>query len=165
MVHAFVDETKSSGYLVAAAMLMPSAGFLLPNVRRLHFNKERDCRRAQIVDAIAKLPVEVVLYDGSAHRGRRDQRAACLTSLVGDLAKRDARMLVIEPDYTALEADLRLLYHEVRAAGCAETLHYRHLRAHEEALLALPDAVAWCWARGGIWKKRVRPLVSTVKVA
>jgi hypothetical protein len=137
MVHAFVDETKSSGYLVAAAVLMPEdlalarrtlAGFLLPNVRRLHFNKERDCRRAQIIEAIAKLPVEVALYDGSAHRGRRDQRAACLTSLVGDLAKRDARMLVIEPDDTALEADLHLLYREVRAAGCAETLHYRHLR-------------------------------------
>jgi hypothetical protein len=42
--------------------------------RRLPFHKERDCRRAQVIDAIAEPPVEVALYDGSAHRDGRAVR-------------------------------------------------------------------------------------------
>ena len=40
-------------------------------------------------------------------------------------------------------------------------LQYGHLRAAEESLLALPDAVAWCWAEGGVWRQAVEPLVET----
>jgi hypothetical protein len=62
-----------------------------------------------------------------------------------------------------MEADRRWLYQRVREAGCTETLRYRHLRAHEEPLLAIPDAVAWCWAKGGEWRSRVEPLVEHVR--
>jgi hypothetical protein len=37
------------------------------------------------------------------------------------------------------------------------------LRAHEEPLLAVPDVVAGCWARGDDWKRRIRPLVTDVR--
>jgi hypothetical protein len=93
-VHAFVDETKDRGYLVAAAVLQPEelaharrvlAGLLLPGQRRLHLVKERDSRRGQIVAAMAALPVEAIVYDASERRRGRDQRAACLSDLVCDL--------------------------------------------------------------------------------
>jgi hypothetical protein len=28
-----------------------------------------------------------------------------------------------------------------------------------ELMLAVPDAIAWCWAKGGVWKARIRPVV------
>jgi hypothetical protein len=62
-----------------------------------------------------------------------------------------------------MEADRRWLYQRVRKAGCTETLEYRHLRAYEEPLLAIPDAVAWCWVKGGEWRGRVEPLVEHVR--
>jgi hypothetical protein len=37
------------------------------------------------------------------------------------------------------------------------------MRCHEEQLLALPDIVAWCWAKGGDWKRRIRPIVCDVR--
>ncbi|WP_431933327.1 hypothetical protein [Micromonospora sp. RP3T] len=45
----------------------------------------------------------------------------------------------------------------------AERLRYDHLRAHEDHLLALPDAIAWSWARGGEWKAMARPMVDEVR--
>lgn len=63
-----------------------------------------------------------------------------------------------------LEADKKLLYRCVRELGCPDKLVYRHHRAHEEPLLALPDAIAWSRHRGGHWKKWVQPLVRAVEV-
>ncbi|SBT63129.1 hypothetical protein GA0070622_0072 [Micromonospora sediminicola] len=39
-------------------------------------------------------------------------------------------------------------------------LRYDQLRAHEECLLAIPDALAWCWAKGGRWRNSIRRMVS-----
>jgi hypothetical protein len=50
-----------------------------------------------------------------------------------------------------------------RAAGCRETLRYEHRRAASEMLLAVPDAVAWCWAKGGDWRRRIEPVVTDVR--
>jgi hypothetical protein len=51
-------------------------------------------------------------------------------------------MLVIETDESVLDLDRRIFYRSSRQHGCHETLEYRHHRAHEEPLLAVPDAIA-----------------------
>jgi hypothetical protein len=56
-----------------------------------------------------------------------------------------------------------LLYNHVRKVGLAETLQYYHMRAREECLLAMPDGVAWGWARGGRWRAKVQRLVKDVR--
>ncbi|RSD19259.1 hypothetical protein [Amycolatopsis eburnea] len=169
--HVFVDESKRGGYLVTAAAVLPGGlslgrqvirGLILPGQRRLHFTHESDNRRKQILDAIAELHPAVTIYDGSAHERRR-QREACLDGLIADLAATDARLLVIETDESVLELDRRILYRSTRLHGC-EALEYRHHRAHEEPLLAIPDALAWCWQRGGFWKARAKEFVSDVRV-
>src|SRR5206468_2749532 len=159
--HAFADEYKERCYLVAAA-IFPSADLararrtigrlVLPGQRRIHFANERDSRRRQIVNVIVDLAPEVIIYDASAHRGDHARRAACLTQAVADLIKRQAELFVLERDDTSLEGDKRLLYRELRAAEQGDNLRYRHLRAHEEPLLAVPDAMAWCWAKGSHWQ-------------
>ena len=137
-------------------------GLVMPRQRRLHFTKESDARRKQILDTIAELALEVTIYDAGAHPRRR-QREACLCRMVADLAARDVRLLVLERDESIEELDKKLLYRRVRELGCADTLVYRHQRAREEPLLMIPDAIAWCWQRGGQWRARVDSMVSEVR--
>src|SRR5207245_1883422 len=110
-----------------------------------------------------RLPVQVVIYDGTATGSEKEARQACLSELVTDLAKHAVHRLVIEQDDSVLDFDKRLLYQHVRGAGIAHTLQYGHMRAHEECLLAIPDAVAWCWAKGGRWRNKVAPVVVDVR--
>lgn len=167
--HVFVDETKRQSLLLTAAAPPPQQvalarrvlrGLVLPGQRRLHLVKEREPRRKEILDAIAELAPVVTVYDAAACPRRR-QREACLRALVADLAASRAERVVLERDEAVLEVDRSVLYHRVRELGATE-LRYEHLRAHEEPLLAIPDAVAWCWSRGGMWRQRVRELVHTV---
>jgi len=169
--YVFVDETKERGYLITAAAFLPGditmarrvmRGQVMPGQRRTHFTKESNARRKQILDVISGLNPEVRIYDASSV-SRRKQREACLEGLVEDLMACDARLLVLEKDESIEELDKRLLYRRVRELGCSETLEYRHLRAQEEPLLAIPDAIAWCWHRGGHWKTYVKEMVVSVR--
>jgi hypothetical protein len=126
--HVFVDETQDRGYLLAAAAVLPSSlvsarrtvrQLILPRQRRIHFFKESDGRRKQI--------------------------------------------LVLERDDSLVAADRRVLYQQVQGQGLGGRLRYDHLRARDECLLIIPDAVAWSWARGGLWRKIVKPLVTGVR--
>jgi hypothetical protein len=38
-----------------------------------------------------------------------------------------------------------------RAEDCRSTVRYEHRKGSAESLLAVPDAIAWCWAKGGEW--------------
>ncbi|MFI7519060.1 hypothetical protein OG994_22940 [Micromonospora globbae] len=167
--HVFVDETKERGLLIAAAVvptpnLAPARkvirGLVLPNQRRIHFHKERDDRRRQIVDAINGIGVQAVILDASDRSNMKAARDACLIELVSYAAKINAARLVIERDESTLRADRRLLFDEVQRAGLSGTLRYDHLRAHEECLLAIPDALAWCWAKRGRWRAAVHRMVT-----
>lgn len=72
-------------------------------------------------------------------------------------------MLVLEQDDTLLSWDNQRLIEFTREARCQDTLCYEHRRAASELLLAAPDAVAWCWAKGGDWRRRIEPIVTDVR--
>lgn len=168
-MHVFVDETKNRGYLIAAAaVLLPDVAgvrrtvteLCKPGQRRIHFTKEKDARRRQIITALAATDVRVEIYDASACHDRL-ARARCLEAITEDLAGRGRVRLVLERDDSVLAHDKRVLFDHVRKTGARE-LEYLFLRAHEECLLSIPDAVAWCWAKGGNWRTAVRPMVDRV---
>ena len=170
-VHAFVDETKVRGLLVVAAVLQPRdlAGsravmrqFLLPRQSHIHFVKEKPDRKGQIVDAVARLPVRLDVYDATGIRDARAARRACLERIVQDLAAEDAHRLVIEQDDSLIRSDREVLYHAVRASGVDSSLVYEHMTARMEPLLWIPDAAAWCWTKGKSWRRRIEPLVRRV---
>lgn len=169
--HVFVDETKERGFLITAAIVRQEEldvarktvrGLVLPGQRRLHFASERDSRRRRMLDVLLPLTVGVTAYDSSAHPRRR-QREVCLERMLADLVERGAEVVVIERDDSVMDQDRRLLYRRARELDC-EKLIYRHCRAHEEPLLAIPDAIAWCLQRGGHWKDRVRELVGEIRI-
>lgn len=168
-MHVFVDETKSRGYLIAAAVVLPPdvtaarrtvSGLCRPGQRRIHFTKEKDARRRQIISAMTRLRARVEIYDASAHHPRA-ARTRCLEAIAEDLAGQGQVRLVLERDDSILNHDKRVLYERVNKCGATE-LKYVFMRAHEECLLAIPDAVAWCWAKGGSWRSAVKPIVGQI---
>jgi len=154
--HAFVDESKRHGLLVAAAVVQPRdlapartalRRLCLPGQSRLHFTKERDDRRRQILTAILSLGVVVDLYDAGICN-QQQARAACLRAVVQDLAAAGAQRLVLEQDDSLVRSDQAVLYAAVRDASASDRLTYEHVPARTEPLLWVADAAAWCWSRG-----------------
>jgi len=172
--HIFVDETKHRDYLLVAGVVIPGdldpirkavRGLVLPGQRRLHINAENDSRRRAIAAMIVDNAIQATIYDaGRRYSTERDRRAACLHALVGDAARRGDVMLILEQDDTLVSWDNRHLIDYTRAAGCRDTLRYEHRRAAAEQVLAVPDAIAWCWAKGGDWRRRVAPVVTDVRI-
>jgi hypothetical protein len=164
-VHAFLDETKRDRYTVVVALIAPSEvdaarkamrGLALQ--RRVHFHKESDGRRRQIVTAISALDVRVDVYTCGAGDDRT-ARAAILEVAVAELAAVGVTRLVLETDSSVLTHDRRVLSAAVRTAGASDRLRYVHLPAHQEPLLWIPDAVAWCWTKNRNWRSLVERLV------
>jgi hypothetical protein len=154
--HVFVDESKRRGLLMVAVTLASTdlttvrsavRSLHLRHQRRIHFVKESTGRKSTILDTVLAAPLEVRLYDCGAERHQLAAREACLARMVEDLAASGAERLVIEREDSTLAHDERTLHAATGKLGVRGQLRYDHLRAAEEALLALPDAVAWCWAR------------------
>jgi len=172
--HVFLDETKQQGYVVVAALVRAEElaslrvvvrGLVLPGQRRVHMKDERDSRRREIAAALVAAGVRVVVYD-AARRYSTDlvARRECLHAVVTDAAAAQGETrLVLEQDDSLVSWDSQRLIESARATGCRDRLRYDHLRASAEPLLAVPDAVAWCWARGGHWRRRVDPVVTLVR--
>jgi hypothetical protein len=134
----------------------------LPRQRRIHFTAESDSRRKIILAALERAGVRVTIYDATAHKNVKRARDAALARLVDDAAKIGAQMLVIERDDPTEASDKMIIRSRLLIAGCGDTLRYGHKRAYEECLLAIPDAVAWSWAKGGQWRQRVHGIVAEV---
>jgi hypothetical protein len=169
IVHAYVDETKSRGLVVVAAIadvrdLQASRKTLvalrLRGQERIHFKSESDSRRRTIADAIAGLPIRIHVYDAAA-LPEREGRTQALQMLVADLAGMSATRLVIEQDDSLLRADRQTLFAATRKQQIQDRLAYEHLRAKQEPMLWVPDAVAWCLAKGGHWKTRIERMITT----
>jgi hypothetical protein len=156
-----------------AAVFMPSdlaearrslRALVMPGQRRLHMKKESDARRGTIIAAVAATGATCTIYNaGPSGRHELDARAACLRALVADVAADGHHMLVVEQDDSLLWWDRQHLIEITRDVGCRNTLRYEHRRAEQDMLLAVPDAIAWCWAKGGPWRDRVQTLVTEIR--
>ncbi len=170
--HIFVDETKRAGYVIAAVTVPDTEAIrrvvralVLPGQRRIHMKHEQARRRRIIVSALAATQVQATVYD-AARRYRTDlaARTACLTSSSRtsppSAATRGSSSSRTTPSFRADRHDLFLL---ARQTGIAGRFEYRHQRAYDELLLALPDVVAWGWVRSGEWRRRISPILTTVR--
>jgi len=123
----YVDETKRAEYVIAAvAVTDPVAtrkvvrGLIVPGRRRLHMNHEHARHRRVVVSALVAMPIAVTVYDAARrYRTDMDARAACLTTLVEDLADGGDIRLVIEQDdsLVGLGSDNQRLIEATRRDG------------------------------------------------
>lgn len=165
--HVFVDETKQRSYPMVASTVSDTAGLraslrelLLPNQRFLHMKTERDGRRRQIATTIARAGVEATVYRAAQnHLTEKERRAACLQRLVRDNADGKHSLLILDHDESMLRWDKQQLIEFTRAEDCRDSVRYEHRRGQSEPLLAVPDAIAWCWAKGGAWRAAMSGVV------
>jgi hypothetical protein len=171
--HIFADESKRSSFVLAAAFIPADeltktrqlvASLRLPGQRRLHFVGEQDSRRRQILQALAGAGIQAVIYDGAGFRDGKIARDAAVARLAADAIRLRAQRLVLELDDSVAAKDRRVIREQLMKAGAPDGLLYEHLRAHEECLLSIPDAIAWSWSKAGPWRKQIEPLVTEVVV-
>jgi hypothetical protein len=70
---------------------------------------------------------------------------------------------VFDLDETVLSWDRQRMLELTRAACARERISYEHHHQHAEPVLAIPDAIARRWSKGGDWRCRIRPIVSDVR--
>lgn len=135
-------------------------GLAMGGQRRVHFKTERDSRKKQIKNVICGLGVTATAYVTAPGRGEVDARRACIESLIADHGA--GARLVIETDDSMLQHDRRALFDARAKAG--SKIEYLHQRAHEEPLLWIPDALAWCLTAGGHWRRGLEGFVTELSV-
>jgi hypothetical protein len=160
-VHVFVDETKGRGLLMAAALCPADdvavnrkalRALLLPGQERLHFNHERVPHRKKIVQLISEFHLVVDIYQVGKDNPRN--RQLCLEAIVRDHST--AERLVVERDESTFDRDGKTLNAATHRFGCHGRLRWELLAPKADPLLWVPDAVAWCWMRGGDWRRAVQ---------
>ena len=167
MFALFIDETKNQDF-VFVGCLAPSKdlanvrkvlkAFLLPGQRSIHFHNESPRRRRKIIAVLLSLELKVLV---ASVKGSTDNRARSRAiELLAQLAlKHKVSRLVIELDLSALESDLKTLA-KVSYLSLKETpMPWDHMERHQEPLLWVADAVAWCLNPGGEWERMVRPMI------
>jgi hypothetical protein len=161
--HAFIDESKSRGYLMATAFVHPrhlqslrhGLRQLRPRGRRsVHFNGARDELRHAVLDTLVAHDVTAVVVEATGRRGPQ-QREMCIRKLAQRCLAVEAGIVVLDLDESVVSKDRRWLYEELHKSE----IRYDHMHRHEEPLLWAADAIAWAWQRAGDWRDRVRPLV------
>jgi hypothetical protein len=168
--HLFIDETKQKRYIMAAAAL-PSKSLttarrelrtqLLESQPRIHFKHESDSRRRQIVELRCRQGWAVRLFTKSSKR-ESVARNACLEAIVQYASEISSVRIVLEVDDSVIQEDKRVLYAATQRAVLTNGFTYDHIRATSEELLWVPDAIAWCFARGGEWRRRIEPVFDTL---
>lgn len=168
--HVFVDESKSKAYYVAASVIAPGdlagarraiSALRRPGQRRIHFKSESDRSRNSFLNGAAGAGLSTRLY---VARNMPDKaaRPLCSERLLDDLVAGGAMKLVLESDESLQHADRRLIAQHLKALGGGRGLQYMHCKAHEEPLLWVSDAVAWCYQKGGDWIRKASPLVQDI---
>jgi hypothetical protein len=171
----YVDESKQPGFVIVAAVVLGNnlgsaravvQDLLRPGQHYLHMKNEADGRKETIAKSLVAADLQATVYDaGRRYRTQLLARTACLSALIDDLATSDVDTLVVlDQDETLVRFDRRLLYGAVRDAGRETTLRYEHRRAATEPLLGIPDAYAWCWAKGGHWRSHIQPAITVKSV-
>ena len=155
----FVDESEVSGYSITAVYARPQdvhkirtmlRKHLRSGQRSIHFTKERPEVRKAVIADIAKMSIKAELY--KVAEKHREARSICLQALAEVLQDGKCQQLVLEQNDSLCDSDRRVLR---EALGSSWSGTYDHLRAYQEPLLWLPDAISWCWNKGGAWRARL----------
>jgi hypothetical protein len=162
--HVFVDENKSRSLLLAAACFhqgelrrarLALTELLLPGQERVHFKSERDVRRRVILDVILGSGMDGLLLGADPTLAPRDQRRQCLERLMFEAESRKFSRICIEQDDSVLDFDRQRMFEAMRIRNLEAGFSYGWMRPRQEPLLWAADAIAWAWARGGQWRKRL----------
>ncbi len=168
----FCDESKEKGFLLAASSISCAdigrlqgevSSLLMRRQVRIHFRREQEARQQRILETlIAAGGIGTVVFDATRYGSMKAGRNAAIAQMADHAAVTKVSRIVIESDDSAAEQDRQIIRRRLALVGLGETVGVDHCRASEVRLLAVPDVVAWCYAKGGVWRQRAEPLISDV---
>jgi hypothetical protein len=169
----FLDESKSSGFMFAVAIVeqrdlatarTATRHLAAPGSRRFHASQESKSRLRSAISSVSTLPVQHLVVIADRRNPLHEARQQAL-GFIAEQAVAGASRIVIERDDTNVKHDVRTI-REVFDSVNSDVDHaptYVHLRAHEEPLLWIPDLVAWAYRRGTSWRSQLGALELQVK--
>ncbi|KAA2264804.1 hypothetical protein F0L68_06915 [Solihabitans fulvus] len=167
--HGFVDESRRGGvYLMAVTLVRPREldrtrvglrRLVKPGQRRVHFKKESDSRRRELVSRLHDLGLRARVWS-CRHHDDLVARRACLAAIARKMLELGVSRLALESCQHQDIGDRHTLAEIVGTNS--KLLTYDHLRPGEDPILWVSDGVAWCHGAGGDWRRRVGCLVDEV---
>ena len=158
---AYIDESKAKNYLLVLNLVLPGEQIylrrtlisqLLAGQRSFHFTKESNRRRTQLVRLLLGLNFRVVVFSIKG-MSNTESRRSLIAEACKNIRKLEISNLVFELDQSCYLNDVKIL-NEIRPG-----VPWDHRERHQEPLLWVADAVAWCVNRGGEWERMVRPMI------
>jgi len=167
----FIDETKSRGFAFAVATLpqselrtarMELRSLCASGQRSLHFKHESPRKRRSILAVIARQGWRAAILQ-SRQSNMRLARTECLYATITLAHKSNAPAVILELDTSVERYDRQDLFEHCRHIGMDESFRYDLRPRHSEPGLWVADAVAWCFARGGPWRRQIGSLLVAVQ--
>lgn len=167
MAEIYIDECKSKNYLLvgfvvaekdALRLRMLLRKLLLPGQRSIHFHQEGPRRRKQILNILLAQEMRCVVFTVKGRTGKTS-RISSIKAMANHRVSRGFTRLVFELDESSLYSDNRILNDFTYSKKLRGHLTWSHIIRHQEPLLWVADAVAWCLNRGGDWERMVRPMI------
>lgn len=167
----FCDESKARGFVLAASYVSSQdvsrlrsivAGLMLRRQVRIHFRREDDDRKERILAALIDAGcISTTVYDATRYSDKVGRDIA-IARMTDDAARLQATRIVVETDDSAKAMDKLIIAKRLADAGRERQTSFHHMKASEDGLLAIPDTVAWCYAKGGSWRRRAESLIKEV---
>jgi len=90
-------------------------------------------------------------------------RTECISASIKLARETTAPELVLELDTSVEKYDRQDLYEHSRHLRMHAPFRYEILPRHSEPGLWVADAVAWCFARGGFWRRQLGATLVSVR--
>jgi hypothetical protein len=171
-ITTFVDESKVGGFTLAASSVACRDitrlrgvvdSLRLPRQARLHMVTESAPRRKTIISSLVEAGgISTVIYDARGIPDDKEGHDAAVTAMAADQTAIGATRIVMEADDSVVDAERVMIRGQLTRAGVDDVVGVDHMKAREETLLALPDAIAWCYVKGGEWMTLAAPLIAYV---
>ena len=167
MATLYLDESKAKNYVFIGVLVQDGdaprlrkrvAALKMPGQRSIHFVNEGDSRRKKLLQEYSELGV-VAVKVVSNRKNKLDAREDCVRALVHLAASMGCHSLVFDRDESVISKDEIWLKSELRKVDKLVPIGFQHLSRHEEPILWVADALAWCDSRGGDWRKRIQPFI------
>ena len=167
MTVLFIDESKSKQYVLAVTVVDDSD---VPRLRKqlqklvksgqrsLHFSGEKDQRRRKILSEIENLGLKAKIIKSDL-KYELSARGHCFEQVIDFAIEVKANRIVIERDDSLFKFDEKCLKDLLKKSELEHQIGFEHAYRHEDQLLWVSDAIAWCHNRGGDWAKASAGLV------
>lgn len=151
-LRAYVDESKSNGYLMVAVLCDSSnvgqiakalRSLVLPGQRRLHMVKESKSRKNLLTAKIGAFELETFVAR-SNEKYEPAARQICLSQLVNFCINAGVQEIIIERDESFEASDKLTLAKLLKRLS---EITYRHESPQQEPMLWIADIYAWNLAR------------------